>query len=263
VDDKGTVCIGTFGLRGSVTNDNAAAAIDAAGAIISQLHKIGIHASIGITSGKAYCGLVGSPLRHEYAVMGPSTNLSARLMGKAKQGEVMCDGDTRSRDRTHTFQKLGEIQAKGYAVLVPTFKPNLNQRNAGRINTSQMQLHGMNRMETNSGKSNTSFFDASHLVNMNMSSPNLRYVHGSLADLASSSGSNSNMQTPLSKGRGARLKRKINSGLDPQKVPLEGRNEVCRNLYLQHSFISDRIYISFRVFIRKSTTYSPSSARTS
>jgi class 3 adenylate cyclase len=42
----------------------------------------------GITSGKAYCGLVGSPLRHEYAVMGPSTNLSARLMGKAKQGEL-------------------------------------------------------------------------------------------------------------------------------------------------------------------------------
>lgn len=40
----------------------------------------------GITSGKAYCGLVGSPLRHEYAVMGPSTNLSARLMGKAKSG---------------------------------------------------------------------------------------------------------------------------------------------------------------------------------
>jgi hypothetical protein len=43
----GTVCIGTFGLRGSVTNDNAAAAIDAAGAIIMQLHKIGIAASIG------------------------------------------------------------------------------------------------------------------------------------------------------------------------------------------------------------------------
>lgn len=43
----GTVCIGTFGLRGSVTNDNAAAAIDAAGAIIFQLHKIGIKASIG------------------------------------------------------------------------------------------------------------------------------------------------------------------------------------------------------------------------
>ena len=44
----GTVCIGTFGLRGSVTNDNAAAAIDAAGAIIMQLHKIGIAASIGM-----------------------------------------------------------------------------------------------------------------------------------------------------------------------------------------------------------------------
>lgn len=44
---------------------------------------------IGITSGKAYCGEVGSPLRHEYAVMGPSTNLSARLMGKAKSGKCL------------------------------------------------------------------------------------------------------------------------------------------------------------------------------
>lgn len=43
----------------------------------------------GITSGKAYCGEVGSPLRHEYAVMGPSTNLSARLMGKAKPGKYL------------------------------------------------------------------------------------------------------------------------------------------------------------------------------
>ena len=30
VDDKGTVCIGTFGLRGSVNYDNAGAAVEAA-----------------------------------------------------------------------------------------------------------------------------------------------------------------------------------------------------------------------------------------
>ena len=51
-----------------------------------SLRHINRYTAVGITSGKAYCGLVGSPLRHEYAVMGPSTNLSARLMGKAKEG---------------------------------------------------------------------------------------------------------------------------------------------------------------------------------
>lgn len=105
----------------------------------------------GITSGKAYCGLVGSPLRHEYAVMGPSTNLSARLMGKAQQGEVMCDGETRNRDRTHTFVKLGEIQAKGYADPVPTYKPNISKHQKVRMGSSNMNIHPINRMETSSG----------------------------------------------------------------------------------------------------------------
>jgi hypothetical protein len=41
VDDKGTVCIGTFGLKGAVNNDNAAAALQAGQSIIIQLKKIG------------------------------------------------------------------------------------------------------------------------------------------------------------------------------------------------------------------------------
>lgn len=123
VDDKGTVCIGTFGLRGSTTDDNAAAAISAANAIIKRVSDIGLSASIGVTSGKAYCGLVGSPARHEYAVMGPSTNLSARLMCKAPPNDAICDVETRKRDRTHTFVVLSEVTAKGYSQPVQTFKP--------------------------------------------------------------------------------------------------------------------------------------------
>ena len=66
-------------------------------------------------------------------------------------GEVMCDGDTRNRDRMHTFTKLGEIQAKGYANPVPTFKPTLSKHQKGRMGSSHMNLHGMSRMETMSG----------------------------------------------------------------------------------------------------------------
>lgn len=126
VDDKGTVAIGTFGLRGAVNYDNASAAIDAAEAIMNQLQAAGMDASIGITSGKAYCGLVGSPLRHEYAVMGASTNLSARLMGKAQRGEIICDSELRNHDRKHVFLQLQAVQAKGYVQPVPTFKPVFN-----------------------------------------------------------------------------------------------------------------------------------------
>ncbi len=44
---SGTVCIGTFGLRGSVSDDNAAAAIETAKLIVVHLHNIGLRASIG------------------------------------------------------------------------------------------------------------------------------------------------------------------------------------------------------------------------
>jgi hypothetical protein len=84
---------------------------------------IGFDASVGVTSGAAYCGLVGSSTRHEYAVMGPSTNLSARLMGRAAAGEILCDSAIRQRDRTHTFLSLGAVKAKGYANPVPIFRP--------------------------------------------------------------------------------------------------------------------------------------------
>ena len=127
VDDKGTVCIGTFGLRGSVNYDNAASAIDAADSIVSRLQALGFNASVGVTSGAAYCGLVGSNTRHEYAVMGPSTNLSARLMGRAAEGEIICDTNIRQRDRMHAFASLGAVKAKGYANPVPIFQPHFGE----------------------------------------------------------------------------------------------------------------------------------------
>ncbi len=77
-------------------------------------HKTHFYTSFptGITSGKTFCGLVGSTKRHEYAVMGPSTNLSARLMCKAPPNGVICDMMTRNRDRTHEFEKLADVVAK-------------------------------------------------------------------------------------------------------------------------------------------------------
>jgi class 3 adenylate cyclase len=124
VDDKGTVSIGTFGLRGSTNVDNAAAAIESAMNIIHGLQAIGLNSSIGITAGSAYCGIVGSLRRHEYAVMGPSVNLSARLMGKAKKGEILCDSSIRNQDRAHQFKQVGEVHAKGFALPVAIFKPS-------------------------------------------------------------------------------------------------------------------------------------------
>lgn len=136
VDDKGTVCIGTFGLLGSATADSAAAAVQCSLQIVEKLSSMQLAVSIGVTSGKAYCGLVGSSIRHEYAVMGPSTNLSARLMCKASLNGILCDGEVMARDRRHKFGFVAEIQAKGYPSLVSTYQPvgaaNHSDRSLGR-----------------------------------------------------------------------------------------------------------------------------------
>lgn len=146
----------------------------------------------------------------------------------------MCDGETRNRDRTHTFVKMAEIQAKGYADPVPTFKPNISKSRTARMDSSSaahMALHGLNRMETMSGKS-TTFFDPSV-----MSSPSLRAQH-SLFDLSASSGSTSNLHTPLNSkgGRGAfnRLKSRNKTpmtGDHTYKLPLQGRGEECDDIF--------------------------------
>ena len=121
--EKGNVCLGTFGLRGSVQEDNAAAAIESAQTILVRLQAIGLDASIGVTSGKVYSGLVGSPSRHEYSIMGPAANLSSRLMCAAAVGTILSDNVTRNRDRSHLFLDMPKIYAKGYSEPVRTYQP--------------------------------------------------------------------------------------------------------------------------------------------
>jgi class 3 adenylate cyclase len=53
---------------------------------ISPYFQLSIESSIGVTSGTAFCGLVGGRQRREYTVLGDVVNLSARLMQKANGG---------------------------------------------------------------------------------------------------------------------------------------------------------------------------------
>jgi hypothetical protein len=127
IDDKGSVGIGTWGLKGSMSNDVAADALQCARDLVISMQDIGVPVSIGLTSGQVYCGLVGSPTRHEFAVMGPSVNLSARLMGKCNANEILCDAVIRNRDRAHLYVPFAKLNAKGYAQPVETFRPVFQQ----------------------------------------------------------------------------------------------------------------------------------------
>jgi len=86
LDDKGFVAVTAFGLSGSCYDDDCYRSVELAFLIRNAISEIGLglDARIGITSGQAYCGNVGSTVRCEFAMMGRSVNLAARLMKSAE-----------------------------------------------------------------------------------------------------------------------------------------------------------------------------------
>ncbi|NIQ52805.1 MAG: cyclase, partial [Gammaproteobacteria bacterium] len=56
-----------------------------------------IHLNIGISTGEAVAGNMGSPSRLNYTVLGETVNLAARLSEAAKDGETLMSSSTRRR----------------------------------------------------------------------------------------------------------------------------------------------------------------------
>ncbi len=101
-----------FGAPFSHENDtiNAAACALKLTAINSRL----INISIGMSGGKLFCGGVGSETRREYAVMGESINLAARLMGVAQPREILIDNNLRQNLPENIITDKTEYRLKGF-----------------------------------------------------------------------------------------------------------------------------------------------------
>ena len=125
VDDKGVVLIANFGLRGSTfPNMVAERAIPFTTTFQSLLKaELNTECQMGATYGMAYCGVVGGVARHEYAVLGPSVNLAARLMANPDNRGFLVDGSVKDKAGSRQFRPLPPVRAKGYADLVPIFEP--------------------------------------------------------------------------------------------------------------------------------------------
>ena len=69
---------------------------------------------IGINSGFVFAGEIGSKRRREYTTIGDVTNLAARLMVAANQGQIIASASTAEK-YTHEFEltKLNPIRVKG------------------------------------------------------------------------------------------------------------------------------------------------------
>ncbi|XP_062457205.1 adenylate cyclase type 10-like [Rhea pennata] len=115
--DKGCTLLCVFGLPGGKLPCESVCALESAikisTACSGRLGKIEA-VSVGVTSGTAFCGVVGHRVRHEYTVMGQKVNLAARLM-EHYPGLVSCDAATYAASRLPRsyFKELPKAQMKG------------------------------------------------------------------------------------------------------------------------------------------------------
>ncbi|GMH59791.1 hypothetical protein TrRE_jg3657 [Triparma retinervis] len=128
LDDKGMVLIFTFGLLHAVFKGMAQGSIMFSASLADRLFgELGLRIRIGITFGHVYCGIVGSPTRHEFAVMGSTVNLAARLMCSKcddnKAVNIVIDEATvdNSIKSNLQFEPLEPITAKGFSEKVKIF----------------------------------------------------------------------------------------------------------------------------------------------
>jgi class 3 adenylate cyclase/tetratricopeptide (TPR) repeat protein len=128
VDEKGTTLVAALGLPPLTHEDDPARGAQAALAMREALATMGRRAAIGVTTGRAFCGTVGSPRRREYTMLGAVVNLAARLMQEAGDG-VLCDAATAEAARTAlAFEALAPVLVKGRADPVPVYRPGRQAR---------------------------------------------------------------------------------------------------------------------------------------
>jgi class 3 adenylate cyclase/tetratricopeptide (TPR) repeat protein len=126
--DKGAKLLVTFGAPIS-HEDDADRAVHLAGDLVELGERLGIALSAGIDTGIIFSGIIGSPSRCEYTVMGDHVNLAARLMQMAGAGGILVGEATRKAASSHAYQPLPPARVKGKAEPVAIFRPT--SREAG------------------------------------------------------------------------------------------------------------------------------------
>jgi class 3 adenylate cyclase/tetratricopeptide (TPR) repeat protein len=123
MDDKGISIAVAFGLPPLAHEEDPLRGVEAGLALQRELSKASIRTSIGIASGKLFCGDSGHRSRREYCVLGPAINLAARLMELA-DGGLLCDAATAQAIGDHiSFSVLPPQHIKGSTALLGAYRP--------------------------------------------------------------------------------------------------------------------------------------------
>ena len=123
VDDKGVSMLAGFGLPPIAHEDDAARAIGAALELRERISELGWKCSIGVATGRIFCGAYGNEQRREYTMIGDTVNTSARLM-QAARGGILCEQSTWQGAKSRfDFDTLEPMKMKGKSEPVPCYRP--------------------------------------------------------------------------------------------------------------------------------------------
>lgn len=122
-DDKGTTCVAAWGVPAHVHDDDAARAAATSLEVEAGLRELGARFGIGVATGRIFCGWRGNERRREYALVGSTVNLAARL-AMSRSGSVRCDAATREAAGARLeFRADGAVHLKGKSDVVDVFVP--------------------------------------------------------------------------------------------------------------------------------------------
>src|SRR5687768_2869056 len=134
VDERGATLLAAFGLPPFSHEDDALRATLAALEMQQKMTAMGLRVSIGIATGRAFCGSIGNASRRKYTMIGHTVNLSARLAqaaGRMMQTNSLILVDQATMENTRQriqFEALQPVIVKGRNEPVAIFKPQREQR---------------------------------------------------------------------------------------------------------------------------------------
>jgi len=106
--------------------------------VLTRVASATLHQKIALASGTVFAGIVGSPQRHAYTVMGATVSLASRLLTTANGGDVLLTAGTRRAVQQFLeAEPMPPLMLKEYEQSIPIFRAlrwsEANERPSGPI----------------------------------------------------------------------------------------------------------------------------------
>jgi adenylate cyclase len=93
-----------------------------------------LRVGIGINTGSAIAGNIGSPRRLDYTVVGDAVNTAQRLMTNAAGGQILiAESTARKLGKKFALEQLPELKVKGRSEAVPVFAVDWAEKSAPTV----------------------------------------------------------------------------------------------------------------------------------